>query len=146
MRDITVTLGGQDYAIQSKTHKQNRVWRERLAQPVGALTGLLANAEGIELNSAQDLVGVLDLLKDTVIGSIDTIFDLLCDYAPAVAADRGRIEEEAYDEEILTAFVEVVKLVYPFGILARLIPSGRPSKRTSTSSRSPSGASKPPKT
>ena len=46
---------------------------------------------------------------------MDILLDLLCEFVPAIAADRARIEAEAFDDEVVKAFVAVLGLVYPFG-------------------------------
>jgi hypothetical protein len=40
---------------------------------------------------------------------------LLYEYSPALCADKERIEAESYDSEIVQAFMEVLKLAFPFG-------------------------------
>ena len=80
------------------------------------------------------------LTPGTLIGSMDLLLDLLFAYSPELAEDRERIEEEAYDEEALAAFTEVLKLAYPFGELLAMV-NGRTASKTSPNSHSPSTAS-----
>jgi len=76
------------------------------------LTGHYPYGE-IELSNGNDLAELVQVLRHTLIGSIDMLQDLLFAYSPVLAADRERIEAEAFDEEALAAFVEVLKLAYP---------------------------------
>lgn len=114
-----VTLGGETYTIVPLPIKQSHAWRDRLAVPFNQLTLALEGAADIEikLSSADDIVALVRSLAGTLIGSIDTVLDLLFAYSPVLAEDRERIENEAYDTEAIDAFIEVVKLAYPLGRL-----------------------------
>ena len=134
---LTVTLGGRDYEISRLPYRQSREWRERFAEPIEKIVGGLqftGDLLGKGIDSGQalgDTIGTLGrvLLGDlgkTLIGSVDLCAEMLFSYAPTL--DREAIESNAYDDEILRAFVEVLKLAYPFSeILASVLP-GRLSK------------------
>lgn len=134
MRTITVSLGGQDYTVRQLTRRPSSEWRERFAQPIEQLVGAVEYTGELLSSSAaeferQDLGSVvkrlggslLGGLSQTLIGSMDEIAEMLYAYSPELAADRDRIDETAYDDEILAAFVEVLKLAYPFSDLWSLI-------------------------
>lgn len=82
-------------------------------------------AGGVELTNLGSIADLMDKIGGLLAGSIDTVADMLFDFSPALAEDRERIEAEGYDDEIIAAFVEVLKLLYPFGQLATLFPNGR---------------------
>lgn len=116
MRTVTVTLGGQQYTIAELQSRPNSEWRKRLDKEFGEVAKLLSTGSKLEL-STDAIAGLLDFVRSTLLGSIDTITELLFAYAPALAADKPRILGESYDSEITDAFIEVLKLAYPFGPL-----------------------------
>jgi hypothetical protein len=125
MRTATVMLAGRAYEVRALPIRQSKAWREKLAVPFGALTAILENAGTIELTSGGDIAALVRTLSGTLIGSIDLLLDLLFAYSPELKADRERIENEAFDDEALRAFTEVLKLAYPFGELLSLVRGER---------------------
>ena len=115
IRTITVSLGGQTYEIQPLPIRKSRAWREKLQGPFTQLVDVLASASKIELTDGAQLGRLISIVQSTLLGSVDLVLDLLFDYSPALQADRERIEEYATDDEALDAFLEVLKLAYPFG-------------------------------
>lgn len=130
-KQAIVKLAEQEYTIRQLPMRQARQWREALGGPFGELTQVLEGAGKIEISNAADIAAVVRTLSGTLIGSIDKLLDLLFAYSPELAADRERIEENAFDDEALAAFVEVLKLAYPFGGLLALVNGSGP-KTTST--------------
>jgi len=120
-KTIMVTLGGQSYTIEALPIKASKQWRAQLAGPFGQLAATLAHAGEIDLTSGGDLADLIRVVSDTLLGSIDLLQELLFAYAPALKADRVRIEAESYDEEAMSALIEVLKLAYPFGAVLTLV-------------------------
>lgn len=139
MKSVTVTLGGESYTIHELKARPNAEWRKRLQELLAEVTSLLENAPKLELTT-ESIVGLIQSAQRLVLSSPDRLRELLLAYAPELAAQQDRIEAEAYDSELLTAFVEVLKLAFPFGSLATVV-SGALSKATSPSSPGPSGDS-----
>jgi len=131
MRTVTVQLGGQEYTIQPLPMKKAREWRQKLEQPFGAMVKVLETADTIELTNLGSIAGVVQTFAGTLLGSVDILLGLLFAYAPTLAADRERIENEAYDEEALGALVEVLKIAYPFGTVLGLV-TGSKTNRSET--------------
>lgn len=129
MKETKVTLGGQSYTIKAMPIRQSKAWRAQLEGPFGELSAALEGAGKIELTSGSDIARLVRSFSGTLIGSIDLLLDFLFAYAPELAADRERIENESFDEEALSAFVEVLKLAYPFGDLLVLV-NGRKASKT----------------
>lgn len=69
---------------------------------------------GIELNQVVSVAKILPVIINGLSGSIDEIIDMVFDYSPELAADREWIEENATNSEAMIAFMEVLKLCYPF--------------------------------
>lgn len=140
MRTITVELGEQKYQIRQLPRRASREWRERFAQPVERLVGAVEYTGELLSSSEfeqQDLgmvirqVGgsLMGGLSQTLLGSMDEIAEMLYAYSPELAADRERIEDCAYDDEVLAAFLEVLKMAYPFSEILTLV-RGRPKTQT----------------
>lgn len=129
MKTSTVTLGGQSYTIKALPIRQSKAWRTKLEGPFAELSTALEGAGRIELSSGVDIGRLVRTLSGTLIGSIDLLMDLLFEYSPELAADRERIEAEAYDEEALEALAEVLRLAYPFGRALALV-TGRMESKT----------------
>lgn len=142
-RSKTITMGGQDYLIEQMTMRANRDFRNTVSEPVRQVVTLLENNRSITLNTVGDLAQVVNVLNDVVLGSMDLLLDALFRYSPALAADRERIEQEAYDDEAIAALGVVASLAYPLDRLAT-IWSGPPATPTSPNSPSTSGANGTP--
>ncbi len=128
-RSVKVTLGGRDYQVDELRSRENAAWRERLRVPFANLVQRLEEAGETEITNPGAMVALLRETAGTVIEAPDMLAGLLFAYSPALEADRERIVAEAYDSELMNAFIEVLKLAYPFGALAqqigKLIQRGR---------------------
>ncbi len=111
----TVTLGKKEYKIEQLPIKQSREVRHKFSDFLSPAIDALNNAPQTNLTDYSALTGIITIAKDVLIEYSDTALDLVCEYAPNIAADRERIEETATDEEALNAFSEVIKLLFPFG-------------------------------
>lgn len=97
--------------------------------------------DDLTFSSVGELLGIGRTLLATVSGVPDLIVDLVFRYSPELEAQREVLEDSATDEEFVAAFVEVLKLAFPFSAILRAVeitPGGH-SKGTSPSSPSPSG-------
>lgn len=153
MKKTSVTLAGRTYVVESLKFKAEREWRKKYDAPIGNLIGAIGNLQGIgskQFEKAGDLlkeVGATLLsnagsLLQAMLDSPDIIFNAICDYSPTIQADKAYIEENAYQDEIAAAFVEVLKIAYPFGKLLGIVTSlGSQEKQTTQSSPSVNGDS-----
>ncbi len=138
-RTKTVVLGEQEYEIAQLPMRQNREWREGLAQPITDLLALLEGNADLEIGSVADLAQIIGVGKDLLLGSMDILLGALFAYSPALQADRARLEMEAYDDEAITALAEVVRLAYPLGMALTAL-RGSSVMPISTNSPLPNGA------
>jgi len=122
VRTVDVTLGGRKYTITELPSRQNAEWRQQLAEPFGELASLLESAMDLEL-SGPNVARIIRSVSSVFIESADTLVELLFSYSPELEKDRAYIQDHAYDSEIMTAFLEVLKLAYPFGSLVERIGS-----------------------
>ena len=105
-QQITVTLGGRQYSIEKLPIRQSQRWRQSLAEPFGEISQTLEAASLVEVDQLSDIAGLVRRASGVLLGSVDKMLDLLFAYSSALAADREYIEENAYDDEALAAFVE----------------------------------------
>jgi hypothetical protein len=134
MQTKNVNIGGVDYVIKQLTIRKSQGWRESVEKPLDTMLQSLSGAgeipivkdsENSPLNKKLDLSGIADLmqrLKSGILGSMDFILDMVCAYSPEIAADRERIVEVGYDDEIMAA--------YPFGPLLNLANRGQRGQTT----------------
>lgn len=114
-RTATVTLGGREYEVRALPFRANQRWRGRLGETFEGLIEAIEQGPGTELSDLGSIGRMMRQVRDLAMGSVGQMLDLVCEYAPGIASERERIEAEAYDEEIVDAFLEVVKLAFPFG-------------------------------
>lgn len=131
MQTTTVTLAGQEYTIKPLPIRKAREVRAKITGPVEKAIQAIRGIPQVELNDMQAISELLDAAKLILADSLDLCLDILFEFSPEMAADRERIETLAYDEEALTAFVEVVKMLYPFGGLVKSL-TGLANRATST--------------
>ena len=109
MRTAKVVLNGQTYTVEELRSRANQAWRARLQDVFNEVAGALQNAPALELSDGQAVGNLVLLLAQRVVGAVDLIRDLVEQYAPELPLD------EAYDSEIMAAFVAILGLAYPFG-------------------------------
>jgi hypothetical protein len=129
MNTITVTLAGKKYTVKTLPIRQAKAFRGRFGVVFETITVALRNAPAMELGDLQSMAGLVESVSELLVNSIDQALDLVCEYAPEIAADRERIETEGYDEEVIQVFVEVLKLLYPLHQL-RALMSGPAARAT----------------
>ena len=123
-KTITVALGGESFSVEERTARGNQEWRARVTNEFKAISSGLTSALNTDLDKlAVDGLGALLSGVETTITSLftspDVLFDLLVSYSPVLEAKRDWILDNATDSQINAAFMEVLKLAYPF---ATLIP------------------------
>lgn len=138
-RSKDVTLGGVTYRIEQLPMRANRLWRDELGVPVMQLVDFMRGLGDLELKT-DDLLKIGNVVKDLLLGSMDKLLEALFAYSPTLAADRERIEDEAYDDEAIAALGVCVSLAYPLDMaVTGLMGGGLPVTQTSTNSRSVNG-------
>jgi hypothetical protein len=115
MQTIKVKLAGKEYELKPLPIRRAREVRQRFSVPVGQVIAALKSAPTTNLSDVNALGELLDAVKLVLMESMDLCLEALFDFSPALAADRERIENEGFDDEALNAFMEVVKMLYPFG-------------------------------
>jgi hypothetical protein len=137
-RTISVTLAEREYEVPVAPIKRSREWRKQLRKPLGDLLALISTDFNISLDSAADLVALAEKLIPVLMDAPDTILELILAYAPALKSQQDFLENNAYDDELVNAFLAILKAAFPLDRLGALL--GPASPATSTSSPAPSGA------
>lgn len=153
-KQTTVTLGGREYTVNEKPMGINAAWRLKLRQSSvmrvfdsldGVIDDLASVVRGvpeggglgdIDLGKALGVARVLPAVVNALAGSIDEITDLLFEYEPKLKTDRKWLEKNAYDEEIVGAFIAMLQLLFPITALWGMVTGSRAQP---TRGNSPSG-------
>jgi hypothetical protein len=120
IESVVVKLGEKEYTIQQASFLRSKPWKKRLLEDIKPLFEKLNGAGSIQFNQAADLFQLFPLVEDLFIDGIDTVFELLVAYSPAIEADKDYVAANATDKQILSAFQEAVKLADPFGMVSQL--------------------------
>ena len=117
MRSTTITLSGKQHTINELPSRRAAAWRKQVQEKLGDVAKLVESAPDTDISNSAALATLVRNVGSLVVGSTDIVVELLFEYAPALRES----DEDFYDSELLAAFVEVVKLAYPFGQLANLL-------------------------
>lgn len=123
MKFVNVTLGGQSYTVNEQPRKKNAAWREKFQADFVEVADALAGAAETDISDSSNIAELVRGLMGQINGAVDKLLPLLGEYAPNIAADMPRIEEEAFESELIDAFIEVLALAYPFGRALQAIGS-----------------------
>jgi hypothetical protein len=121
MRTERITLAGQEHVIEELPLRKNAAWRQLLNAELHDWAELMGNAQQVD---ATNLTGVLPILRhasDMVLQSPERIAELVFAYSAEMAAQREHIIDNAYESELVDAFMACVRLAFPFGRLTRLV-------------------------
>lgn len=157
-KTATVTLGGREYVIREKPMGASILWRKRLRESnVYRIVDSLEDSLAVIFAAADNVVGsgkedrdwaqmiravqIVPVLANGLLSASDDVWDLLFAYSPEIKADEEWIKENSYDEEGMTAFIELLKIAFPFLALWDLLAPGSRARRTHTNSVSQNGGS-----
>lgn len=148
MNKKTITLGGQSYLLMELPARKNAAWRRLLEEKAQPLLGLIEQASaGVEITNSEDLMRLVQLALPTLLHAPEILFELITAYAPMISDD---LLDNAYDSEVVGAFLGVLSLAFPFGGLIQELTSlasgsaPTASRRTSMNSPSLNGVSPSP--
>lgn len=118
MNSFQILLGGKGYTIPVLKARQAREWRSKVTLPVEVIQSLLASASTLDLADPANISALLSMVSQYIFKSPDLIVDLVMSYCK-LSED---VLDSAYDEEFFAAFIEVLKVAYPFGVLQTMFP------------------------
>ncbi|NNJ10589.1 hypothetical protein EKD04_009635 [Chloroflexales bacterium ZM16-3] len=136
-RILSLVLAERTYEVPMAPIQRAKAWRTQLKKPLADLMTLVSTDLTVELNSVKDLITLGEKLIPVLMDAPEIMFNLLLAYAPALKAEQAYLEANAYDDELVTAFLTVLKAAFPLDRLTSLL--GPASPPTSTSSPEPSG-------
>lgn len=157
-KQVTVTLGGREYTIQEKPTGINTEWRKKMRETQvmrvfeyldGFVTDLIAVVQGIpeggglgdiDIGRALGVARVLPAIVNGLSHSVDDIKALIYQYEPKLKTEQGWLEKNAYDEEFVRAFLEMLKLLFPITGVWEMV-TGYRGQQTPGNSPSANGAS-----
>jgi hypothetical protein len=142
-RVITVKLGDEEVQIEQLRTRATSEWRKQVAEPAEAVVLQVAKVIDWRSVDTDDLAALRDLIgavRPLLFDFIDTVRGLVVAYAPSL---RERIED-AYDDEVIAAFLAIVRVAFPLGEIQRAVSLitnlGSPTPPTTPSSPSANGA------
>lgn len=146
MKTVQVSIAGREYTITPLPIKRNREWRKQFDAPIQDAANLLAEVGGYADTEFEDtgkmigsigkaVSGKLPKVIDHLLKSADTITKAVFDYSPELKKDKKHIEENGFDEEIVSCFLSILGLAFPFGqAIQGLMKIGQPEQQTEASS------------
>lgn len=138
MESKAITLGGRSYTLRPLPMRPASRIRKEIGSLLETVQSQATALSASEVTDAGALVNLVVSLSQMALGSIDTIAEWLFAYSPELAEDREWIVDNAYDDEIVSAFLEMVKQLFPFGSLTSSL-TGLVAQATLTNSRSRNG-------
>lgn len=151
-----VQFGEREYILTEKVMGVSIKWREKLRSSrvmrvFETLDGVLdqlvdaieragdgASNGQVRMVAGMNIATIAPALMQGLAHSVDEIIELLFDYTPELADDKEWILENAYNEEAILAFLEVLKLNFPIMALWGMV-SGSRVQPTSTNLPSTNG-------
>lgn len=116
-KTVVITFEGVEHEIRMLRHRENAAWRQKLELPFAGLVDEMDRLPEVEVNDMKALGRLVRTMSGTLLRSIDIVADLVVDYAPELKP----VIENAFEDDILDAFVSILGLAYPFGsILPRI--------------------------
>ncbi len=153
MKTVQVSVAGREYAITPLPIKKNREWRKQFDAPIRDAANLLAEVGSYADTEFEDMKkmvgeigkavsGSLPNVINHLLGSADLITEAVFDYSPAMKKDKKHIEENGFDTELVSCFLAILGLAYPFGqAIEGLLKLGQVDSQTEASSASQSSES-----
>ena len=130
MKTIQVSVAGREYTITPLPIKKNRAWRKQFDAPIQDAANLLAEVGSYadaDFEDTSEMIGSigkavsgkLPNVIDHLMRSADTITKAVFDYSPELKKDKKYIEENGFDDEIVSCFMSILGLAFPFGTAIR---------------------------
>lgn len=145
MREIKLSLGGEEITVRELGVMPNKAWRDQLEQPLLDMAKLLELGDKIEINTVEDISATFAQLKVLLLNNLDLVPDLVIAYSPLLTAKRDWLLNNATEEEFLAAFVAIMGVAYPVSFFTQqasgLLKNGYLKQAILTNLRARSGAS-----
>lgn len=123
MHEFEIELGGKTYPVKPLPIRPARELRQKIGTALDEPLRVIKGLNKTEITDTEVLSDIVFVLKDALIGYVDIALEVVCDYARLDTEQREWIEENALDEEVIAAFAEVAKRLFPFEALMPMISS-----------------------
>lgn len=108
-----LTLGAEKYQVKPLSVNQSRAWRAKLNEVMGPIADAHQQKSGV----------MSQVLANTLTEFPDKVAELLFAYAPELP--REKVMNEASEEQLASAFCDLLVVAYPFlaplALVVRLI-------------------------
>jgi hypothetical protein len=153
MKTVQVSVAGREYTITPLPIKKSSEWRKQFDAPIRDAANLFAEVGSYADGEFEDMSkmvgeigkavsGSLPTVINHLLGSADMITKAVFDYSPELKKDKKHIEENGFDQEIVSCFISILGLAFPFGqAIQGLMKLGQPEQQTQASSASQSSES-----
>ena len=142
MKSVQITLGEKQYTVTQLPLRQLCAWQKQVTTHAKAILDVApslvkafgpllkdvpqdastpqATASGLLNSLTEDtLPGLISAglsASDAALDAFPAMLDLLFDFDGALKLDKERIEQETTQEEVVAAFIAIVKFSFPFGM------------------------------
>lgn len=141
-RTLELTFGTRTYDVPQAPIKLMKAWRLQLKAPLEQVLAAISSATTVQLTTTSDITALVTQVLPILLEAVDTLLDLTYAYAPILAANAAYIEEEGYDDQVVAAFLAILKVAFPLEQLMALL--GPASPATSKNLPTPPGDVTPP--
>lgn len=143
--DKTIVLGKTEYTIKARPIGPTNRWRKKFVEPVKDILLSLADYDTLQSVMTKEMIddqgrptrnlgAIIDIARPavlTLLDSPDLVLEAVLAWDPELAEARDQIEEEAFLEQLVDAFIAILGHVYPLGALGGIM--GRITGTTSSS-------------
>jgi hypothetical protein len=116
-RTVTIKLGDEDAELRQRKTRESSAWRKSLEAPAREIIGRFTRIidwQSVDLADGDGVSALASAAIPLLTDSLDTIRELVAGYAPEL---KDRLDD-AYDDEVVATFVEVLRLAFPLAGLA----------------------------
>ena len=122
---IQITVGDQAHTLPKLGHRRSKGWRKSFEQRLVGLAPKLGVLDPdamrkVDMTKTENLQQLFSSVFGVVEDALDTALDLVLEYA-GDSLNPEATQEHIYDEEIVTAFIKVVRAAIPFDHILSLV-------------------------
>jgi len=142
MKTITILVQDQEIQLPQLGHRRAKGWRKEFEQVLVALAPKLKTVDpavlkAVDLTKTEELESLISALFGLVEDALDEALKLVLAYGDGAITGKETVEDDIYDEEIVSNFILVVRTAIPFDKLMdmfKVMNSGQLPATTSTNS------------
>jgi len=108
MRTERVELANREYVIEELPLRKNAAWRQLLNAELQDWAELMGNAQEVDVTNLNGVLPILRHASDMVMQSPERIAEMVFAYSDDIKAQREHVLDDAYESELVDAFVACV--------------------------------------